>query len=123
VRAIAGEKTAFAYADEINIDTLMQAARSTRVIGNMGGKKKIALGKNKEKNQRVLYLANDPILSLVTEEKIALLKKLSVVQEQKIPGWFKSWLVFQGNLILYSWLEQTVVLQQIFVHLSVFQLQ
>mgnify|MGYP000589361453 CR=1 FL=1 len=43
VRAISGEKTAFAYADEINVDTLMEAAKSTRVIGLQGGKKKITL--------------------------------------------------------------------------------
>src|SRR6187455_3773954 len=36
VRAIAGEKTAFAYSDEISFHALEDAARATRAIGHAG---------------------------------------------------------------------------------------
>ena len=36
VRAISGEKTAFAYSDEISFSALQDAARATRAIGNSG---------------------------------------------------------------------------------------
>ena len=38
VRAIYGDKTAFAYSDEINLPALMKSAKATRVIGPSGGK-------------------------------------------------------------------------------------
>ncbi|WP_108648493.1 metalloprotease TldD [Polynucleobacter rarus] len=85
VRAISGEKTAFAYADEINIDTLMQAANSTRVIGPAGGKKKIILGAQQDNSRTLLYHAQDPILSLPTEAKIALLEKIERRASAKDP--------------------------------------
>src|SRR5204863_136399 len=36
VRAISGEKTAFAYSDDISLDALAQAATATRAIGRQG---------------------------------------------------------------------------------------
>src|SRR5687768_15081370 len=39
VRAIAGEKTAFAYSDEISYAALQDAARATRAIGSSGSSK------------------------------------------------------------------------------------
>ena len=71
VRAISGEKTAFAYADEINVDTLMEAAKSTRVIGLQGGKKKITLNPGPQNASPILYHTKDPIHSLPNEQKIA----------------------------------------------------
>jgi TldD protein len=38
VRAIYGDKTAFAYSDEINLPALLKSAKATRVIGPSGGK-------------------------------------------------------------------------------------
>ena len=40
VRAIAGEKTAFAYSDEISYAALQDAARATRAIASAGGGRK-----------------------------------------------------------------------------------
>src|SRR2546421_4728761 len=40
VRAISGEKTAFAYSDEISLPALEDAARATRAIAKSGGKGK-----------------------------------------------------------------------------------
>ena len=36
MRAVAGEKTAFAYSDDISLDALVQAASATRAIGRQG---------------------------------------------------------------------------------------
>lgn len=86
VRAISGEKTAFSYADEINLDTLMQAAKATRVIGVAGGKKKISLASSKNSLTRPhLYHSDDPILSLEAEAKIALLEKIEKQARAKDP--------------------------------------
>ena len=38
VRAISGEKTAFAYSDDISLDALAQAATATRAIGPVDGR-------------------------------------------------------------------------------------
>src|SRR5215210_7046524 len=37
VRAVSGEKTAFAYSDDISVPALSQAAEATRAIGRQGG--------------------------------------------------------------------------------------
>src|SRR3989337_1247560 len=36
VRAVSGDKTAFAYSDEINFDALQDAAKATRAIASAG---------------------------------------------------------------------------------------
>ena len=41
VRAIAGEKTAFAYSDEISLDALDDAARATRAIARAGQNRRV----------------------------------------------------------------------------------
>lgn len=45
VRAVSGEKTAFAYSDEISLDALSEAAEATRAIARSGGGKTYALAK------------------------------------------------------------------------------
>jgi len=64
---------------------LMQAANSTRVIGPAGGKKKIILGAQQDNSRTLLYHAQDPILSLPTEAKIALLEKIERRASAKDP--------------------------------------
>lgn len=86
VRAISGEKTAFAYADEINLDTLAQAAKATRVIGPTGGKKKIVIkGEHQAESARTLYHPNDPLSSLSSAEKIKLLERIEKRARAKDP--------------------------------------
>ena len=74
VRAIAGEKTAFAYSDEISYAALQDAARATRAIAAAGGGRKGALAKKRRAPQR--YRPVDPLASLDADRKIALLEKL-----------------------------------------------
>ena len=74
VRAISGEKTAFAYSDDITLNALEDAALATRAIARQGGKQKAAhlhAGKS-----HTLYLPHDPIATLKAEQKVALLEKL-----------------------------------------------
>jgi TldD protein len=74
VRAISGEKTAFAYSDEISIDALQDAARTTRAIARAGGGKKSQVVRRNPVPQR--YAPIDPLASLASEAKVALLEKL-----------------------------------------------
>jgi len=74
VRAIAGEKTAFAYSDEISYAALQDAARATRAIAAAGGGRKGRLAKRGRAPQR--YQPVDPLASLDADRKIALLEKL-----------------------------------------------
>ncbi|HSU62246.1 MAG TPA: metalloprotease TldD [Burkholderiales bacterium] len=74
VRAISGEKTAFAYSDEISFDALQDAARATRAIAAAGQIRRI---KSNQKSLPVpLYRAVDPTASLDSADKVALLEKL-----------------------------------------------
>src|SRR3569832_559280 len=45
VRAISGEKTAFAYSDDISEASLLDAARTARTIGAAGGQGRRQVGK------------------------------------------------------------------------------
>src|SRR5262249_49867423 len=45
VRAVSGEKTAFAYSDEISFDALQDAAKATRAIAAAGQAKRIKAAK------------------------------------------------------------------------------
>jgi TldD protein len=74
VRAIAGEKTAFAYSDEISFDALADAAKATRAIAASGGGKRTRVAKRTEAIKR--YEPIDPLSTLTAEEKVHLLEKL-----------------------------------------------
>jgi TldD protein len=74
VRAVSGEKTALAYSDQISFDALEDAAKATRAIASAGQSKRI---KSALPHAPVpLYAAIDPIASLNSESKVALLERL-----------------------------------------------
>jgi TldD protein len=74
VRAISGDKTAFAYSDDISMPALASAAQATRAIARRGTSQSVqAVRRSKG---RELYLPRDPISSLGDKEKVALLEKL-----------------------------------------------
>lgn len=77
VRAVSGEKTAFAYSDDISLPALTQAAVATRAIGRQGAGR--ALGVLAKPTGRELYLPNDPIASLSDADKVALLERLEQI--------------------------------------------
>ncbi len=74
VRAISGEKTAFAYSDEISFPALQSAARATRAIAASGTHDRIPL--SLVSGHHNLYSHADPLRSLPDTAKIALLQRL-----------------------------------------------
>ena len=72
VRAVSGEKTGFAYSDEISPEALLKAAKAARSISNSGGKHKVVSLKQSRPTSR--YHANNPLLGMQEQEKIALLR-------------------------------------------------
>jgi TldD protein len=83
VRAISGEKTAFAYSDDISLDALTQAATATRAIGRQGQSAVAAL--DRIGGARTLYSANDPVTALTDEAKVALLERLELLARARDP--------------------------------------
>jgi len=85
VRAVAGDKTAFAYSDVIGADALMSAARAARTIASSGaGRVKVAPALAPAAG-RELYVADDPIPRLDAAAKVALLERLERMARAKDP--------------------------------------
>lgn len=85
VRAVSGDKTAFAYSDDISLAALSQAAAATRTIGKAGsGRVKVA-GSMASHTGRNLYSPNDPLDSMTATEKVALLEKIEKLARAKDP--------------------------------------
>ena len=74
VRAVSGEKTAFAYSDDISLDALVDAATATRAIAAAGRRRKVAI--SPAKARRRLYRDDDPLDSLDDTAKVRLLERL-----------------------------------------------
>src|SRR4051812_12856621 len=74
VRAVAGEKTAFAYSDDISLTALTAAAEATRAIARQGADQRTQVAKRGE--GRNLYVPQDPLASLADAAKVALLEKI-----------------------------------------------
>ena len=72
VRAITGEKTAFAYSDDLSWSALLDAAHTVRTISAMGQNRQARVGARKVAKARSLYAPTDPIASLDSTEKVAL---------------------------------------------------
>ena len=71
-RAIAGEKTGFAYSDEIVAPALERAAEAARAIARSGGEGRIQAWRSVPGHD--LYLPEDPLASLPAADKVALLR-------------------------------------------------
>jgi TldD protein len=74
VRACSGEKTAFAYSDDISAVALDDAAKAVRAIAAAGQSKLVPVMMRKK--AKALYGADDPLASLPAEAKVALLERL-----------------------------------------------
>jgi len=74
VRALAGEKTGFAYSDEIMMPALEEAARAARAIAVQRGSGAVQAWHHVNGHQ--LYRPVDPLLSLADEEKIGWLERV-----------------------------------------------
>jgi TldD protein len=86
VRAVAGEKTAFAYSDDLSVASLMDAARTVRTIAAAGENKRVKVGRPpRVAASRMLYGATDPIASMTSTQKVALLEKVEKLARAKDP--------------------------------------
>jgi TldD protein len=74
VRAITGEKTGFAYSDEIMLPALEEASRAARAIAKQAPGKQLQAWHNTS-NQR-LYLPIDPLATLDDDGKVAWLERV-----------------------------------------------
>jgi len=74
VRAVSGEKTAFAFSDDISLDALNAAAQTTRAIARQGQGGSAQVVKRGAGHN--LYLPHDPLASLNTQDKVSLLERL-----------------------------------------------
>ena len=85
VRAVSGEKTAFAYSDDISEASLLDAARTVRSISVAAQAGKARVAPKKVAAGRSLYPGVDPIASLDSTAKVALLEKLEQRARAKDP--------------------------------------
>ena len=74
VRAVSGDKQAYAYSDDISLDALTEASIAVRAIGRQGGSAVAPLGKRGSAHS--LYSLADPVGSLPEADKVALLERL-----------------------------------------------
>lgn len=85
VRAVSGEKTAFAYSDDISEASLLDAARTVRSIASAGKSARVKAAAQKIAGSRTLYPGMDPIATLDSTAKVALLEKVEQLARAKDP--------------------------------------
>ncbi len=85
VRAVSGEKTAFAYADDISEASLLDAAHTVRTIASAAQNRRVKAVSSKVAKARSLYAGLDPIASLDSASKVALLEKVEQRARAKDP--------------------------------------
>ena len=94
VRAVSGDRSAFAYSDEINAQALMSAADATRTIARSGRSGRTRVGdaqaaparrRGRRKAPRLLYGMDDPIASMEAAGKVGLLQRIEAYARRKDP--------------------------------------
>ena len=85
VRAVSGEKTAFAYSDDISEASLLDAARAVRAISGSQQQRKVKIPKSTIAPSRSLYPGVDPIASMNSTEKVELLGRVEKLARAKDP--------------------------------------
>jgi len=87
VRAVAGERTAFAYSDDLSAEAIMQAAAATKAIAKAGGgRQRIKVASSlKGTFGRDLYLPRDPLNSLDATAKVNLLERIEKMARSRDP--------------------------------------
>lgn len=84
VRAVSGEKTGFAYSDELNATALDQAVSAARGIAAHGGDGRFKVGQQQPVTAR--YTAVNPLNSLPREQKISLLQQMDAFARSLDPA-------------------------------------
>lgn len=84
VRAISGEKTAFAYSDTLSSDAILSSARAVRSIARLGaGRQKIVARRTGPDHD--LYPSIDPLNTLTAPDKVALLGRVETMARASDP--------------------------------------
>ncbi len=83
VRAVSGEKTGFAYSDEIVLPALTQAATAARAIARSGGHGQLQAWRGHSVQE--LYRPDDPLLSLSQSERVTLLEAIDAEARRQDP--------------------------------------
>jgi len=83
VRAISGEKTGFAYSDELGLSALQQAVQAARAIARSGSEGRVRVSEVPVEHR--LYGSGDPVASLPDDRKIALLHRVDQVARDLDP--------------------------------------
>ncbi len=85
IRAIEGDKTAFAYSDDISATRLLEAASTVRSIARQG-RGRVRLGAPRHApGGHALYPAVDPLTTLDSAAKVELLKQADAMARAKDP--------------------------------------
>lgn len=83
LRAVSGDKTGFAYTDQILLPALLDAARSARAIAKGGQAGTVAMTAHAPPPS--LYLPVDPLASLPEQDKIELLRRVDAEARRQDP--------------------------------------
>jgi TldD protein len=84
IRAISGEKTGFAYSDELQLPMLLDAAKAARAISSTGVDRSVKISGG-EMVGRQLYAPINPLPSLSEAEKVELLRRVDAEARKQDP--------------------------------------
>jgi TldD protein len=84
VRACSGEKTGFAYSDDLILPAVLDAAKAARAISRQGQQISVQAWRS-DNSPAVLYSADDPLATISTEQKLALLQLADKVARDEDP--------------------------------------
>jgi TldD protein len=82
LRAVAGERQAFSYSDQISEQALKEAARTTRSIARQGAGRARVSPLSEGHLAHQLYSHDDPLDSLDSKAKITMLERLETIARQ-----------------------------------------
>lgn len=102
VRAMSGEKTGFAYSDDILMPALEEAALAARSISKDDGTQAISASRWTKGHD--LYLPGNPLVSISETEKVALLQKVDAYARKEDPR------VIQVNVSLAAEFETVLIM-------------
>jgi len=83
IRAISGDKTGFAYADDIIMPSLLQASHAARAIASHGSQARVQAWRKSDPKQ--LYASEDPMEVMGAAEKVDLLRQIDTYARSRDP--------------------------------------
>lgn len=86
VRAISGEKTGFAYSDEITLAAIRESAKAARSIAATGGENPLAPLRSADSVTPTHYQADNPLTAMPEADKLQLLRAVDAYVRTKEPA-------------------------------------